>query len=414
MPVFQLAVAGWIFIVGFSILKVRLLAILAGLILLAAWYIIVYRLSGGNCRLAWLAVALIAIDESFIQRATMARPDILAAALAFSGIAAYIVVRARSLQLAAFVSNVFIAVAALTHPNAAMVCLPVLIVTVLLLDRQAISAPLLAYAAFPYLVAAAAYGSYIALDPVGFREQFFSNSAGRLVGFASPFRALLREPLRYVDVESRLAIVRVIPLLIYCTAFVLVAATFKRRGAACKKLIFLAGTAVLALALVDHTKFHSYRIYTIPGLAALAAAAYYDVKQHIPRLVTAGLATALLAVSVGNTARLAIRDWREDLYGGTVAFIRANTPPNVLVMGSSEFFFALGANRVIDDIWLGFYSGVRPDVIVIGPPRDGRTVTDDPDAKPEIARYIRGRLERDFHLAYSNRYYRVYLPGPPT
>jgi hypothetical protein len=87
---------------------------------------------------------------------------------------------------------------------------------------------------------------------------------------------LFREPLRYAwfAFESRRASLRVIPLLIYGTAFVFVAATFRRRGVACQKLIVLAGTAVFALALVDNFKFGFYRIYTIPGLAALAAASY--------------------------------------------------------------------------------------------------------------------------------------------
>jgi hypothetical protein len=279
MPVFPLAEAAWIFTVGFSILKVHLLAMLAGLVLLAAWYAIVHRLSGGNRRLACLAVALIAVDESFIQGATLARPDMLAAAFGYSGIAAYVLLRARSLRLAVFLSNAFVAVAGLTHPNAAMVCLPVLIAAVLVLDRKAISAPLLAFAALPYLVAGAAFGCYAALDPVAFREQFLSNSGGRLAGLSNPLRALFREPLRYAwfAFESRRASLRVIPLLIYGTAFVFVAATFRRRGVACQKLIVLAGTAVFALALVDNFKFGFYRIYTIPGLAALAAASYGDV-----------------------------------------------------------------------------------------------------------------------------------------
>jgi hypothetical protein len=141
----------------------------------------------------------------------------LAAAFGYSGIAAYVVLRARSLRLAVFLSNALVAVAGLTHPNAAMVCLPALIAAVLVLDRKAISAPVLAFATLPYLVAAAAYGWYVALDPAAFREQFFSNSSGRLTGLASPLRVLFREPLRYpgFPLEFRLASLRAIPLLIY-------------------------------------------------------------------------------------------------------------------------------------------------------------------------------------------------------
>lgn len=73
-PLFPLSQAAWIRIFGFSILRVRLPVILVGFVLLAAWYAIVFRLSGGNRKLATLAVSLIVIDITFIVAATRARP----------------------------------------------------------------------------------------------------------------------------------------------------------------------------------------------------------------------------------------------------------------------------------------------------------------------------------------------------
>lgn len=115
---------------------------------------------------------------------------------------------------------------------------------------------------------------------------------------------------------------------------------------------------------------------------------------------------AVIPSECPNVLRLAIRDHEENLYGQTVEFIKTNTHPNQLVMGSAELFFGLGANRLIDDIWLGYYSGLEPQAIVVGPPTDGRDVLA-LTIEGEAARHVRSLRQQKFRVAFSNRLYIV-------
>jgi hypothetical protein len=67
--------------------------------------------------------------------------------------------------------------------------------------------------------------------------------------------------------------------------------------------------------------------------------------------------------------------------------------------------------KLVDDIWLGYYSGLGPQVIVVGPPADGRDVLA-LSMDGEAASHVRSLRQHKFHAAYSNRLYTVYLPGP--
>ena len=412
MPMTPLLDAGWTSIVGFSLLKLRLLTIIAGLVLLACWYRIVVSLTEGNRTVAWIAVALIAIDETFIHAATLNRPDIFAALFGQGSVAIYLTFRKKSLARALLLGNTCLALAVVTHPNSVMTCFPLFAAVVLMLDRKAIKIPLLALSVVPYLCVAGAYGLYISQAPGSFEHQFLSQTAERLSGLQHPWRSLKGETLRYFGaaLETRLGFLRTLRFVVYFGAFFLVALTFKRRAPACRALLVMAAISVGCLAVFENLRWPPYLIYTVPCLAALTAVTYYNVKESIPRWTAAAIAALLAVVSLGDTARLAVRDRRENLYGNTVAFIEKSAPPQALVMGSSEFYFGLGTKRLIDDIWLGFYNHIRPGVIILGPPEDGRTVPGLPNLNPAINSYMNTLLGQEFHVAYANRLYKVYLP----
>ena len=123
-------------LVGFSLLKLRLLAMIAGFVLLAAWFEIVVRVTAGDRMAAWLAVVVIAVDETFIRAATLARPDIFAAMFGYASIAVYLMLRQKSMSGALLLSKQHTALAAFTHPNAALLCGPMLLTVVLLFYLQ--------------------------------------------------------------------------------------------------------------------------------------------------------------------------------------------------------------------------------------------------------------------------------------
>ena len=344
MPVFPLSQAGWIRMFGFGMLKVRLLTILSGFVFLAAWYAIVFRLSEGNRQLAALAVSLIAIDTTFLFIATLARPDMLAAATGYGGVAAYLLLRENSLSLAILAASACIALAGLVHPNAAMVCLVVLCTVVLMTDREKLKLGMLLPAMLPYGVAAAGWGWYVAQDPIAFRHQFFSNAVYRRTSLLHPLASLHHEAMRYAEAygfgsASVYPWLRMLSLLAYLALILLGAFTFKRRGPACQRMIAMTCTAILVLGVIDNTGFRQYLIYSVPVLIAAAATVYEDFRQRIPSYM-AGIVACLLLLSPINVLRLAIRDHEEDLYGKTIEFIKTNAGPKQLVMGSSGACFS--------------------------------------------------------------------------
>ncbi len=156
----------------------RLLVILAGFALLAAWYAIVLHLSGGNRKLATLGVSLIAIDITFIVTATIARPDMMAAAAGYFGVAGYLLLREKSLSLAMFAANACIAVAALVQPNAGMVCFGVLLSIVFMTDRGQLKFGILLPAMVPYAIAAG--GGAVTLRRIQLRFAINSSAMQRI------------------------------------------------------------------------------------------------------------------------------------------------------------------------------------------------------------------------------------------
>src|SRR5207302_3697462 len=99
VPLHIVTQAGWYEIFGFGLFQLRALSLVWGAVALAAYYFAVGALSADR-RIAAVAVALIALDTSFIATASSGRMDMMNAALGVSGLAAYLLLRERNLPLA--------------------------------------------------------------------------------------------------------------------------------------------------------------------------------------------------------------------------------------------------------------------------------------------------------------------------
>src|SRR5271165_1584513 len=95
MPVYVLALAGWMKVFGFGLFTCRLFTVFCGALVLLFWYYIV-RYLVADVTVALVTFALIAGDYGFILRATDARMDMLSAAFGFGGLAVYLYLRTRS------------------------------------------------------------------------------------------------------------------------------------------------------------------------------------------------------------------------------------------------------------------------------------------------------------------------------
>src|SRR5262245_6937153 len=113
---------------GFSIFSMRLVSLFWGLIALCAWGTILWKLTGQPL-LTVGSVGLIAVDYHFLMQAADGRMDVMAVALGWSAVAAYLMLRERSFPLAVGVSQSLAAMAFFTHPNGVMLALILAVTT---------------------------------------------------------------------------------------------------------------------------------------------------------------------------------------------------------------------------------------------------------------------------------------------
>src|SRR5260370_6080630 len=136
VPLDPLAQAVWYKVVGFGLLKLRVLSVLWGLLTLAAWWKIVEILTADR-RAATVALGLLSIDFTVVWSSSVGRMDIMAAALGGCGLSAYLVLREGPLWRAVLVSQTLIAAAGMSHPMAVGYFVGLLFLT-LHLDRRRI------------------------------------------------------------------------------------------------------------------------------------------------------------------------------------------------------------------------------------------------------------------------------------
>lgn len=374
MPLYFLTLGAWFKVFGVSWLAMRALSVVFGLLLVVSLASVLRSVARDRItELAGLVVVALNYD---VINFSSARYDIMTAALSAAALAVYLGLRERSLAKALLFSNALLAAACMTHPYAlfGMIGLAVFVLT---LDARRLRVGNVALAAVPYVVALAAWGAYIMVDPEMFRSQFLTNASGRASGSMNPFSILKSEFVeRYLEKFAGwgrgnvpLAMrVKILLLVAYAAGVAGCLAVARiRRTPAAKALVISTIAAVLLLAVVDRTRWYIYLIYTIPLLAACLGLLAGDQlreggwRQHAVLGSLAAFALFSIA-SVGYRARL---DVHHQAFLPAAQYLQANVKPGQLVMAGGEFGLGLGFERhVLDDPWLGTSSGKSPDYIV--------------------------------------------------
>ena len=392
MPLPTVCLAGWYRLVGFSLFTTRMFTAVCMLALLAAWYAILWRMSGDRT-LSVLGVLLIASDSVLLARTAFGRMDIMSAAFGFSALAAYLNLRERSLAAAVGASQTLVVLAGLSHPNGGIACGCGMLAVTLALDGRRLRWRHLGYAAVPYAAGAVAMGAYILQDRSAFMAQFFSQVGGRFNGVRSPLAALLREPQRYAEAfgfgqTSRLKI-------LIGAAYLLAAARvcwnrpLRRKYGA---LLVFTGAVGTSLALFENLKVPHYLVYTLPMFAALVAVAVRAVPAGRWRSIAYAAAAVLICLQAGSVLRLMLVANSYSHYLSAIRWIHSNVPRQALIMGDSSLYFDLGTVQLVDDIRLGYLTGRKADIVIV----DARyrdcfyyLRRDEPDAWHYIEHYLR-------------------------
>ena len=113
MPLSLVANAAGFGIFGFGIFPMRLLSLLWGGVALAAWGLILWKLTGQPL-VTLGSLGLIAVDYHFLLGAADGRMDMMTVALGWSGVAAYLLLRERRFAVAVLVSQSLTAMACFT------------------------------------------------------------------------------------------------------------------------------------------------------------------------------------------------------------------------------------------------------------------------------------------------------------
>ncbi len=422
-PLYLVTLAGWFKLFGFSLVVMRLLSILWGLVLLVSWYSIVKSLTEDR-RAALAGMALLAADYSVLIGCTNGRPDAMTAALGSGALAVYLRLRERSFSRAVLAGSSLLAASVLTHPLG-LISVAAAGAVALVLDFRRVRPVHALLAAAPFAVGALAWGLYILQAPSVFLSQFYGNVGHRVRGMASPFQSVLTEiRQRYLayyftlDGLAGAARLKGLVLIGYFGSLLWMAAIPPARRARGAILLSLAAVvSVLGLAVLDKMKYPHYFVYVFPPLAAVTAICFrwFWTATRVPRWLLATAAAGLAGIQLGGTATRIVADSNSNIYKPVIDFVKERATPDSLVMGPAELAFALPPEiRLIDDVSLGFYSGKQADLIVCdefypkaNPPRPAATI-EDPD-RAARREYTRALLTERYRLALVRGRFRVYV-----
>jgi hypothetical protein len=420
MPLSLVANAAGFGIFGFGIFPMRLLSLLWGGVALAAWGLILWKLTGEE-RLVLGGLGLIAVDYHFLLGAADGRMDMMTVALGWSGVAAYLLLRERRFAVAVLVSQSLTAMACFTHPNGVMLAL-LLAVTTLYFDGRRIGIGTLATAAVPYLAGAAGWALYITRSPADFLTQLLGNASGRGPTITTPMAALQLEiSHRYLDNfgfaawQSRAGRLNAIPLGIFLAgvAVCLLAGEIRRHPGYRLAIVWTA-IVVVFLTGFEGLKTPFYLIYLTPLYSLLAAVAASWMWRRRPRWrwAVASVLVVFVALQAARTPIAASRHPRRTTYDPAVQYLRARFNRHTFIMGSASLIFGLGPDwKILDDFRLGFNSGKRADVVAIDPHwADGiemaRTL------QPSIYAFVTHLLEAEYQEVYNQGGYRILIRQP--
>jgi 4-amino-4-deoxy-L-arabinose transferase-like glycosyltransferase len=413
LPLYLLNQAAWYKMFGFGLLEMRAISMLWGAIAVFSLYILTRRLSG-DPRIASVAALLLATDFTFLWGSTDGRMDAMTCSLGLAAAAIYITLRSPRFDAAFFVSHLLTAAAMLTHPNALLGFLILGFLT-LRFDYARLR-PHHLLAALPYLAGVAAWGLYIAQSPDSFVAQFTANAGtgGRFKGIFQPHVSLMQEvAVRYfghfgfyplwIGGVSRWAIL--VPLFYWFTVFAALRSAAAKAEAGIKTLALLAPLYLLAMIALTGFKASNYLVLIMPFYCASASVWLFAGERWKHKALIVG---GVVALQLGITGSKIFERGRQRSYEPVAAFALSELRSGKSVMGPAHLGFALGFDRITDDLRLGYKSGKRADVIVFDRWYEHFWRFVLKTREPATLRHIEDTLARDYVLKLDQGGYKLY------
>ena len=267
---------------------------------------------------------------------------------------------------------------------------------------------------------------YILKSPQSFITQFSGNAAigNRLGALTHPLAgAYSRDPERYFTGfglgphsvgHSGLIRLKALILLTYVVALIGALMVGEiRRNKGYRTLLILALIFFLTLSIGDNQKETWYLIHVIPVFTAILAVVVVWCwnKRFVPRWLVAGFVVCFVVLQLGGVLQRIRLDTYHTDYLPAVEFLKTKVNNGQVVMGSAELGFGLNSfDNLIDDSRLGFFSGKRPDFIVVEEVYQSQI--DGFEAKhPDLYQYTHSLLTNEYHKIYDHENYQIYARG---
>jgi hypothetical protein len=415
-PMYLIGLGSWLRFVPVTMVWVRIFSVVWGCVYIVCWFLIVRCLSGKES-LALLVSSVVALNYATVAAASDGRMDMMCASLGYAGIASYLCLRRSNWTRAVFTAACFGAASLFCHPMGGLMNLS--IAAVALLDWRRISLKALAAACLPYILGAALYLLYVLQEPEIFLAQTRAASGYRMVGWWGLVQNVLNDGyVRYYHYYFRF-LYGIDKLKAAALVFAVVGTlglVFNRKlitEPLGRTLLILACIGYFGVAAMDNQKLPVYFIYSLPVMSACGAVWVYDCWQRggLVRVLTSVLLAGSILSTIGGFAYKIYLNGYDHVYQPAVVTIRRFLPPGGLVMGGSELGFAFGFGpQLVDDRYLGYFSGKRPDVFVengyygrIGGPIFG-----------PARLYADTALQKEYHLEFVNAEYRIYVRNDRT
>lgn len=413
-PLYFLAQAGWYRIFGISLFSMRFLSIFWGVIALISVFLLI-KVFVKDDFIALIATALTGIDFSFIGTAAVGRMDMMAAALAFSGYAAYMAFREINLKAAFLLGHCFVVASGLTHANG-ILAFGGMIILNLYYDRKIISSKLVFIGHIPYILGFLGWGLYILQDPASFITQFGSNfKTHSSISFLNLLsREIVERYLRTYGFSLGSTIITKMKFLVlaaYLIGLIGTILTTLRHNKGIKALLYLFVWNFLIMALIMAHKAWSYLVWIVPIYCSLLAnwVIWYWRNFQTKRIFLGVGFITLILLQFAICANQIFKNPYRTYYLPAIAAIEGNPESYKFILGSAELSFSLGFDgRLIDDPNLGFVTGKKPAAIIMNDWYLGWLETLKRE-KRSVYSYLTIMIEKNFENIFDNGVYRVYI-----
>ena len=413
-PDYMFAAAAWMKVFGYGLMQIRMFSILWALLAMAAWFVIIERLTEDRFAAA-LGVILLAVNYQFIVEAANGRFDMMCASLGSIALAAYLHFREKNLKKALFLGALAAAAAFFTHPMGLLYS-AALVWVVIYLDLRRLRLAHAIWFAAPWALFIAGVLAWMAPHRQIANAQFSAATHARWSALANPMVSLLTDATqRYLfffwpAAGGGAARLKVLILVLHLLLIAIALFAREVRNSVAFRAL---GTCLLivycGVALLDSMKWPYYMVHTFLFASAVTAITAARLRTTPIRPLVGAAVAALLLVEIGGMAAKI----REDSFGRqfvpTIEYIRAHTSPSDYVEGEMALNFGLGyrdAGFHMDNR-MGYYTGVKPALIITGEFAD---IDYFRDHEPQVYAFIRHRLDDEYRLAAQFGDYKIYSP----